>query len=259
MTSAIRVFETPIHALEIGTWYGEGSTQIWLQNLPAGSTLTLVDPWRPYGSAADMTDREFDYAAADRQVIEAYLSTIVAVRKFETAHPGRLSIDILRGDSERVLERLRDGIFDFIYVDGDHKYESVSRNLHDAKRLARSEFALDLRRRPRASAEPGPARGRARASRPRLSARSLPLPSGRDACRARGVRAGRDGERLLVGVPEERPPHHELTAARELAAYPPLHRVIRRPVDGDHWSTLAKATTRKGHMHANLHLRGQSR
>jgi predicted O-methyltransferase YrrM len=142
MTSAIRTFETPIHALEIGTWYGEGSTQIWLQNLPAGSTLTLVDPWRPYGSAADMTDREFDYAAADRQVIEAYLSTIVAVRKFETAHPGRLSIDILRGDSERVLERLRDGIFDFIYVDGDHKYESVRKNLNDAKRLARPEFAL---------------------------------------------------------------------------------------------------------------------
>ena len=65
MTRAIRLFDTPIHALEIGTWFGEGSTQIWLHNLPAGSTLTLVDPWRPYGSAADMADPGFNYAAVD--------------------------------------------------------------------------------------------------------------------------------------------------------------------------------------------------
>lgn len=152
MTRAIRLFDSPIHALEIGTWFGEGSTQIWLNNLPAGSTLTLVDPWRPYGSAADMADPGFNYAAVDSQVLEAYLATILAVRKFENAHPGRLTVDIVRADSERFMERLSDGVFDFIYIDGDHKHASVKKNLREAKRLARSGVALicgdDLERLP---------------------------------------------------------------------------------------------------------------
>lgn len=142
MARAIGLFKTPIQALEIGTWFGEGSTQIWMKHLCPGSTLTLVDPWRPYASSADLADTGWNYSGMDSLVIEGYLSTILAVRKFENANPGRLSIDILRGDSERVMDRMRDGIFDFIYIDGDHKYESVRQNLRDAKRLARHEHAL---------------------------------------------------------------------------------------------------------------------
>lgn len=142
MKRAIGLFETPIQALEVGTWFGEGSTQIWLDHLCAGSTLTLVDPWKPYASAADLADKEWNYAAMDGQVLQAYLSTILAVRKFENAHPGKVAVDILRGDSERLLARMKDDQFDFIYVDGDHKYESVKQNLRDAKRLARRELSL---------------------------------------------------------------------------------------------------------------------
>jgi len=64
------------------------------------------------------------------------------VRRFENAHPGRVTVDIVRGDSERVMERMKDGIFDFIYIDGDHKYASVRQNLREAKRLARSDISL---------------------------------------------------------------------------------------------------------------------
>lgn len=142
MKRAVELFEAPIDALEIGTWYGEGSTQIWLDNLKAGSTLTLVDRWQPYASPADLSDKEWNYADMDAQTLQAYLSSILAVRKYENAHPDRIAIDILRGDSERVLDRMRDNLFDFIYIDGDHKYESVRRNLRDAKRLARHDLAV---------------------------------------------------------------------------------------------------------------------
>lgn len=151
MERAINCFDGPINALEIGTWFGEGSLQIWLKHLAPGSTLTLVDPWRSYASAADLADSQWNYAAMDGQMLEAYLSTILAVRKFENANPGRVAIDIVRGDSERVLDRMRDGLYDFIYIDGDHKYESVRRNLRDAKRLARSNALIcgdDLERLP---------------------------------------------------------------------------------------------------------------
>ncbi len=142
MESAIRSFPDPINALEVGTWFGEGSMQVWLKHLAPGSTLTLVDPWRAYASAADLADPQWDYAAMDSLMLEAYLSTIMLVRKFENANPGRIAIDIIRGDSERVLSRMRDASFDFIYIDGDHKYESVRSNLREAKRLACGDGSL---------------------------------------------------------------------------------------------------------------------
>jgi hypothetical protein len=47
---------------------------------------------------------------------------------------------------------MRDGLFDFIYIDGDHKYASVRKNIQDAKRLAQHGRALicgdDLERLP---------------------------------------------------------------------------------------------------------------
>lgn len=142
MTRAIQMFDAPVQALEIGTWYGEGSTRIWMEHLPAGSSLTLVDPWKPYSSADDLADKEWNYGAVDGLVLEAYLSTILGVRKFEHAHPGKLAIDIVRGDSDRVLSRMRDDQFDFIYIDGDHKYAGIKQNLRDAKRLARRSQSL---------------------------------------------------------------------------------------------------------------------
>ena len=39
MTRAIKLFDYPIHALEVGTWYAEGSTQIWLEHLPTNAGL----------------------------------------------------------------------------------------------------------------------------------------------------------------------------------------------------------------------------
>jgi predicted O-methyltransferase YrrM len=142
MADAISNFEGPIDMLEVGTWFGEGSTKIWLDNLKPGSTLTLVDPWRPYASEADLRDQSFNYGSMDAQVLEAYLSTILAMRRFENAHPGKIKVDILRADSERLLARMRDDQFDFIYIDGDHKYESVKRNIQDAKRLAKRSFSI---------------------------------------------------------------------------------------------------------------------
>jgi hypothetical protein len=142
MTRAIQIFKGPTKALEIGTWFGEGSTQIWLANLPVGSTLTLVDSWRPYASSEDRGESGWDYAATDSLVLEAYLSTVLAVRRFENQNRGKLEIQVIRGNSEAVCKDFRDGIFDFIYIDGDHKYSSVATNIRDAKRLAKNSFSL---------------------------------------------------------------------------------------------------------------------
>lgn len=37
-----------VRVLEIGTWFGEGSTKAFLENLNPGSTLISIDLWLPY-------------------------------------------------------------------------------------------------------------------------------------------------------------------------------------------------------------------
>lgn len=52
--SLIDNFDRPTNVLEIGTWYGLGSTIVFKDNLPRGSSLFLLDRWEAYASDADL-------------------------------------------------------------------------------------------------------------------------------------------------------------------------------------------------------------
>jgi hypothetical protein len=39
--------------MEIGTWFGEGSTKVIAENAPKGSTIYMIDSWSPYTSKED--------------------------------------------------------------------------------------------------------------------------------------------------------------------------------------------------------------
>ena len=74
MRQAIKEFNGPINMLEIGTWYGEGSTQVWLDELKSGSSITLLDSWNPY-CHNDYNDTVFDYKNMDAKVHDAFIKT----------------------------------------------------------------------------------------------------------------------------------------------------------------------------------------
>lgn len=46
-------FSKPITALEIGTWFGEGSTKVLINELPNSSSLVLIDSWKPFVQKLD--------------------------------------------------------------------------------------------------------------------------------------------------------------------------------------------------------------
>src|SRR6185295_7348005 len=46
------------------------------------------------------------------------------------------------GDSSRTMSTLPDGRFDWMYIDGDHSFEGVMRDIKEAKRLIRSDGYL---------------------------------------------------------------------------------------------------------------------
>lgn len=135
MREIIGTFTTPIHALEIGSWYGIGSTKIWLERLPEGSTLTIMDLWRPFandGLDCVQIDGNKDVPYA------AFLSTIEQVKLFEQDNKRNIKVNIIRGDSNPCLSYLNSNMFDFIYIDGDHSYKGSYYDMCEAKRLIKS-------------------------------------------------------------------------------------------------------------------------
>ena len=123
--------------LEIGTWFGLGSTQLWFELLPNGSEIVLLDKWTAYSSPADQGDPEWNYVDMDSQTDEAFLSAYYQVKYAESS--GRdLQVSLLRGDSTRLLPLMRSNQFDLVFIDGDHKYSVVQSDITQALRLLRS-------------------------------------------------------------------------------------------------------------------------
>jgi hypothetical protein len=136
-------FQQPVNALEIGVCHADYSTQIWLQTLHNKSKLVLLDSWKPYSSPADITDNQEVYQHIDESRTDAFLTAYLNVRKFETQMKDRdINISLLRGDSKEILPLFAESAFDFIYIDGDHKYDCVKSDIINAKRLVNKEYGI---------------------------------------------------------------------------------------------------------------------
>lgn len=127
-------FNGPIQALEIGAWFGRGSTRIWLETLPAGSTLTIIDGWRSYLSAHDLKAGANIYKMMDDLAPAAFASTIRTVYEFERKRPD-IQIILIRANAGVVLPKFSPKQFDFIYVDGSHYYKEAREDISLCKGL----------------------------------------------------------------------------------------------------------------------------
>jgi len=136
-------FTGPIVALEIGTWFGNGSTKIWIDTLPRGSSLFMVDAWGRYITGADRDgDANPSYRLMDKLPQAAMTASVREMFRAE-AQPGNdLEFVMIRGRASRVLELFRDELFDFIYIDGSHYYADVKRDIALAKSLSKMEFSI---------------------------------------------------------------------------------------------------------------------
>ncbi|AXS40635.1 class I SAM-dependent methyltransferase [Breoghania sp. L-A4] len=135
-----RYFDRSISMIEIGTWFGEGSTSVWVEQLPEGSSLMLVDSWRPYLTELDSREGVLGYQAMDDLSFAAFHNTALRVLDYERQRPD-LEICVVRARSAHFLDNLGEG-FDFIYVDGSHYYDSVKADIVKAKRVANKTFSI---------------------------------------------------------------------------------------------------------------------
>lgn len=96
---------------EIGTWEGENALDI-LKNLPKIKKLYLIDPWEEYPK----------YVKTKKEVNNALTKTLKRLNRYNH------KIEIIRKYSEEGIKELPNNM-DFIYIDGNHKYEYVKKDV----------------------------------------------------------------------------------------------------------------------------------
>jgi hypothetical protein len=112
---------------EIGVWKGDGTTAILRHTRPR--TLVLVDPWESQESLEKARYGKADESAMD----ETYASVL---KRFDTEiAEGRVSVR--RARSDQVWGEFGDGALDWVWLDGDHTYEAVTRDLTALARIVK--------------------------------------------------------------------------------------------------------------------------
>jgi predicted O-methyltransferase YrrM len=125
-----------LQILEIGSWVG-ASALSWAQGLRlhnnAQGTITCVDAWKPFFNRETHKDDVY-------VIMEQALSTDTAYQLFLhniSSLPSSITCQHLRGQSDNLLPLLRDNTFDVVFVDADHAYTPVLKDIKNSLSLVK--------------------------------------------------------------------------------------------------------------------------
>lgn len=122
--------------MEVGSWYG-ASALTWAQGLKtyndAKGSITCVDAWEPFFDMDKHSDEIYKNMSESLNCEAAYNIFLHNVRTI----PQTIRCQHLRGKSDNALPLLRDGHFDIAFVDGDHTYEAVKKDIENSLRLVK--------------------------------------------------------------------------------------------------------------------------
>lgn len=101
-----------VHGAEIGVWQGEYAQTLFKQN--PRLRLVAVDPWAPQ---SDYFEKKNDAAVLRKAFVEAQSR----LRSY--------ACELWRMTSLEGAARVPDGSLDFVYIDGNHRYEAVTADI----------------------------------------------------------------------------------------------------------------------------------
>ena len=123
--------------LEIGSWFG-ASTLSWAQGIKeyykSKGSISCVDAWISF---FDMDlHKENEYA----KEMESLLQSDFAYKAF-LHNIGTIDRSIVsqhyRGQSDNILPQLKDAIYDIVFIDADHTYKPVLKDIKNSMRLVK--------------------------------------------------------------------------------------------------------------------------
>lgn len=114
-----RVARPGSRMVEVGSWLGNGSTQVFLKELGSmsGTELLCVDTWQ--GSVN--VQRHLDIVA-EYDVYGTFLENVAQA-------PASVKLTPLRLDSTAAAETFDNRSLDFVFIDADHSYEAVKADI----------------------------------------------------------------------------------------------------------------------------------
>ncbi len=127
--------ENIMNLLEVGSWFG-ASTLSWAQGLKyyakENSSITCVDAWKPF---FDMdVHSEQQYAKEMEQLLESDFAYNVFLHNMGTVD-SKIKTQHFRGQSKDILPQLKDEIYDVVFIDADHTYNPVKKDIFSSLRL----------------------------------------------------------------------------------------------------------------------------
>ena len=114
---------------EIGVWRGDFSARIIAGAQP--KVLHLIDPWL-HAEGGSHANSLYGRSSQD-QMDEIHDH----VRARFAKHIDEGNVLIHRGSSEAILSSMEDDCLDYIYIDGDHAYDGVRKDIELAYRVVR--------------------------------------------------------------------------------------------------------------------------
>jgi predicted O-methyltransferase YrrM len=123
--------------LEVGSWAG-WSAVVWAQSLQAckqnAGSVVCVDPWTNYlditANRSSPVYRAMAAATKKDAIVRLFYHNVRTSGCAALVHP-------FRGTADCCLPMLRDLRFNLAFIDGDHAYAAVKRDLENASRLVR--------------------------------------------------------------------------------------------------------------------------
>jgi Methyltransferase domain len=127
---ANQVVRPGMFILEIGSWIGDASTvELATVAKENNGHLVCLDWWK--GSKSVLQGPHVMQESGWRNVFNTFLDGMQR-RGFEN------TIMPIRADTKISTTILRDNLFDFIYIDGEHSFDSVYRDILQSVRLIRN-------------------------------------------------------------------------------------------------------------------------
>jgi predicted O-methyltransferase YrrM len=106
------IFPDNSNYLEIGTY--SGNSALLVKKINPTLNIKCIDPY------FENLEYELDLFSAT-SMDELYYQTYKLLNEN--------NIQLIRGESEKILPVFEDNYFDIIFIDGDHKYESVEKDI----------------------------------------------------------------------------------------------------------------------------------
>jgi len=127
-----RVALPSVRVLEIGSWFGGGSTRIILKHLSKTGSFYSIDAYSAKGYLGSNSHVSNSAKRMARQTLSAWISSSIRLFKSQ-ANFSEANIVQIRTESRELSNLLNPNFkFDLIYIDGSHIYSHVVEDLQFA-------------------------------------------------------------------------------------------------------------------------------